>query len=127
MLLLLHTLRCGRPAGMRDLRAPPARLPPARPIAAVTDWSGRAEQGTSIVAWRGLPERSIDPMRDALSAAGCGGSVGGRSHAHPTVRTGSAARKGRTAGTTLRPPVGPKGPGSHAAVPIPRRVPGPRL
>src|SRR2546427_2917121 len=98
MLLLLHTLRCGRPAGMRDLRAPPARLPPARPIAAVTDWSGRAEQGTSIVAWRGLPGRSIGPMRDALSAAGCGGSVGERSHADPTVSTPSAITK-RTAVT----------------------------
>src|SRR3989442_9218549 len=74
-------------------------LPPAGPIASVTDRSGRAEQGTSTEAWRGLPGRSIEPMRDAPSAAGWGGSVGERSHASTTVSTASAITKRRTAVT----------------------------
>src|SRR2546425_12205435 len=66
-------------------------------------------------------------MRDALSAAGCGGSVGERSHADPTVSTPSAITRGRTAVTTLRPPVGPRTPGSRPGVAIQRRWRVPRL
>src|SRR3989441_6141102 len=60
-------------------------------------------------------------MRDALSAAGCGGSVGERSHADPTVSTPSAIAKGRTAVTTLPPLFGPRTPSSHPGVPSQRR------
>src|SRR5437867_95751 len=84
---------------MKSTCGPTVMLPPFGPIASVTDRSGRAEQGTSTEAWRGLPGRSIEPMRDALSAAGWGGSVGERSHADPTVSTASAITKRRTAVT----------------------------
>src|SRR3989442_1091257 len=99
MLAVIDTLRLRAPAGMKSTCGPTVMLPPSGPITSVTDWSGRAEQGTRSVAWRGLRGRSIEPMRDALSAAGCGGSVGERSHADPTVSTASAITKRRTAVT----------------------------
>src|SRR3989441_3830349 len=103
MLAVIDTLLLRAPAGTKSTCGPTVMLPPAGPIASVTDRSGRAEQGTSTEAWRGLPGRSIEPMRDAPSAAGWGGSIGERSHASTTVSTASAITKRRDAGTPARP------------------------
>src|SRR2546425_9388636 len=97
MLAVIDTLFLRAPAGMKSTCGPTVMLPPSGPITSVSDWSGRAEQGTRLVAWRGLRGRSIEPTRDALSAAGGGGSVGERSHADPTDSTASAITKRRTA------------------------------
>src|SRR6267378_5620930 len=101
MLAVIDTVFLRAPAGMKSTCGPTVMPPPSGPIASVTDWSGKAEQGTSAVAWRGLLGGAIEPRRDALSAAGWGGSVGKRSHADPTVSATSTTTKGRTPVTTL--------------------------
>src|SRR3989442_2264387 len=98
----MATLRLRAPAGMKSTCGPTVMLPPSGPITSVSDWSGRAEQGTRLVAWRGLRGRSIEPTRDALSAAGWGGSVGERAPAHPTLRTARPITKPPT--PAHRPP-----------------------
>src|SRR5437879_7877203 len=85
---------------------------PASPISCVTDWSGTAEPERRPV---GAVSELEEPARDALSAAGWGGSVGERSHADPTVSATSATTTREKGRTSVTPPLlmAPEVPGSN--------------